>query len=106
MARPPGFQASLRDAKGLLSPPGVETPGYYQTSLRDEFASADHPALKRWMLAVRHVFLKRHFPAETATGPGGTADNSPPVHWRVSRDDDRVPEGRLKSYGHRRCHRL
>jgi len=34
----------------------------------------------------------------TSPGPGGTADNSPPVHWREApANAHRVPEGRLKT---------
>ena len=30
-------------------------------------------------------------------GPGGTSENSPPIHWRVPspQNENRVPEGRL-----------
>jgi hypothetical protein len=39
----PGVQSSLRDLDHLAHNPGVETPGYCQSSRRDEGASGIHP---------------------------------------------------------------
>jgi hypothetical protein len=70
------FQASLGDAVRVCAiDPALETPGYCQRSLRD----------------LRSVPQLRADSIEgcersDARGPVGTAENSPPVHWR-----DRAP---------------
>jgi hypothetical protein len=49
-------------------------------------------------MSQRTVRRRVHVTVRDVHRPGGTIDNSPPVHWRVSDDAwNRVPEGRLRA---------